>query len=90
MHMPKAASVDDVLVVPEVTPAPAPRDGLAPEQLQVLVEQQRRILRRSTVMACAVNAAALDPQMVRDIIAEFLGDVTEAARTIGAILQPRV
>ena len=67
--------------------SPAPCVGLAPEQLHVLVQQQQRILRRSMVIAGAAKADALDPPMLREVIAEFLGDITEAARTIGTILQ---
>jgi hypothetical protein len=58
-----------------------------PEQLHVLVQQQQPILRRSMVIACAVKADALEPSTLREVVAEFLGDITEAARTIGTILQ---
>ena len=39
------------------------------------------------VIACAVKADALDPPTLREVVAEFLGDISEAARTIGTILQ---
>ena len=69
--------------------SPAPRTGLAPEQLRVLLQQPQRILRRSLVIDCAVKADALDPPTLREVVAEFLADITEAARAIGAIVQSR-
>ena len=41
------------------------------------------------VIACAVKADALDPPTLREVVAEFLADITEAAGRIGIILQQR-
>jgi hypothetical protein len=67
--------------------SPTPRAGLAPEQLHVLVQQQQRILRRSIVISCAMKTDTVDPPTLREVLAELVGDITEAARTIGTLLR---
>ena len=67
--------------------SPAPRAGLAPQQVHVVVQQQQLIVRRSMVIACVVKADALDPPTLHEVVAEFAEEITEAARTIGTIVQ---
>jgi hypothetical protein len=59
--------------------------GLALTQVQALTEQQQRIERRSLILGCAV--ATVDPVPLREALAELLADITEAARTIGRLVQ---
>ena len=67
---------------------PRPFGSLSVTHKRPIVQQQQQpILRRSMVIACAVKADALDPPTLREVVAEFLGDISEAARTIGTILQ---
>jgi hypothetical protein len=59
--------------------------GLALEQLEAVSQYQRRILHRTVILDCALKAEALDP--MREALADLLGDITTAAREIGAIVQ---
>jgi hypothetical protein len=63
-----------------------PRASLALEQIEALTREQQRIERRSLILGYAV--ATLDSVPLRDALAELLADINEAARTIGAIVQP--
>jgi hypothetical protein len=59
-----------------------PPPGLALTQVH---EQQQRIERRSLILGCAV--ATVDPVPLREALAELLADITEAARTIGRLVE---
>jgi hypothetical protein len=54
-----------------------------------LRRQQQRILHHSTLVDYVLTAEIRSggPLTMGDALAELLGDITEAARTIGAILQ---
>src|SRR4029450_12618167 len=52
--------------------------GLARHQLDAGSQQQRRVLRRTVILDCALKADALDPPTMREAVADLLGDITEA------------
>ena len=81
---------------PAVTPATpdAARPGPPPaafacEQLDALTRQQQRIVHRSALLAYVIAAENRSGQALTlgDAIGELLADISEAARTIGTILQ---
>ena len=75
--------------------ASAPPNGgsapsiLAREQVDALTRQQQRILHRSALLTYVLAAEQQggQPLMLGDALAELLADITEAARTIGTIVQ---
>jgi hypothetical protein len=75
-----------------VSPAPAldassASGGLALDQVQALTQQQQRILSRSILVACALKAETPDRAVLDGALADLLADITEAAFSIGVILQ---
>ena len=58
-------------------------------QLEALRRQQQRILHRSALIdyVLAAEKRGGEPLVMGDALAELLADITEAARTIGTILQ---
>ena len=59
-------------------------------QVEALRRQQQRILHRSALIdyVLAAETRGGGPLTMGDALAELLADITEAARTIGALLQP--
>ena len=59
-------------------------------QVEALRRQQQRILHRSALIdyVPAAETRGGGPLTMGDALAELLADITEAARTIGALLQP--
>ena len=59
-------------------------------QVEALRRQQQRILHRSALVdyVLAAETRGGGPLTMGDALAELLADITEAARTIGALLQP--
>ena len=72
------------------TPTTAPHAPPPPLQVEALRRQQRRILHRSALVdyVLAAETRGCGPLTMGDGLAELLADITEAARTIGALLQP--
>ena len=69
-------------------PGPPPA-AFAREQLDALTRQQQRIVHRSALLAYVIAAETRSGHALTlgDALAELLADITEAARTIGTILQ---
>jgi hypothetical protein len=64
----------------------APRLPACPlEQVQTLTQQQQRIERRNLILGCALTT--LDPAPLREALADLVAGITEAARTIGRLVQ---
>ena len=66
-----------------------PPAAFACDQLDALTRQQRRILHRSALLAYVIAAENRGGHALTlgDALAELLSDITEAAQTIGTILQ---
>jgi hypothetical protein len=66
-----------------------PHADFALDQVDELTRQQQRILRRSAVIhyVLAAEKQSGQPLTLGDALAELLADITEAARTIGTLLQ---
>ena len=82
----KARAVAEASAAPH-TPAP---DAPTPlPQVEALRRQQQRILHRSALVDYVLAAETLGggPLTMGDALAELLADITEAARTIGTLLQ---
>ena len=67
-----------------------PLSALARAQVDALTRQQQRILHRSALLTYVLAAEQQNgqPLTLGDALAELLADITEAARTIGTLLQP--
>ncbi len=59
------------------------------DQVDALTRQQQRIVHRSALLAYVIAAETRSgqPLALGDALGELLADITEAARTIGTILQ---
>ena len=66
-----------------------PLSTLAREHVDALTRQQQRILHRSALLTYVLAAEHQNgqPLTLGDALAELLADITEAARTIGTLLQ---
>ena len=68
-------------------PGPPPA-VFAPDQIDALTRQQRRIVHRGAILAYVIAAETRSgqPLTLGDAVVELLADITEAARMIGTIL----
>ena len=72
-----------------VTDGQAPLASLPCNQVDALRRQQQRILHRSALIdyVLAAEKRSGDSLTMGDALAELLADITDAARTIGTLLQ---
>jgi hypothetical protein len=76
-------------VAPAKTTLRPPHADVSLDQVDALMHQQQRILHRSALIeyVLAAEKRGGEPLTMGDALAELLADITEAARTIGTLLQ---